>query len=327
MFEKPLRLATRGSPLAMVQTESILARCRAAFPGARFEIKVIKTTGDRLRKASMARPSSSLPKGLFTKELESALLEGQADLAVHSLKDLPTELPEGLELGAVTERADARDVLILRAADAEDAGDDPHDRRAGLSLLAEGVTVATSSTRRAEQLRAARPDLKTVEIRGNVGTRLRKVAESPEFGATLLAAAGLLRLGFHIDAGGGFRGPRPDAVPAGLAAFPLAPEVMLPAPGQAAIGLEARAGDELARRVCGALNDARTLQCVSAERSLLQAMGGGCQSPVAAFAIVRSGQLWLRAVSFQDGQARCGDLRGPPDEAAALGRRLADRLR
>ena len=171
----PVTIATRGSALALAQTHLILEMCRIAFPTLRFDYKIIKTTGDKLQTASMSKTDPSLPKGLFTKELEVALLNGQADLAVHSLKDLPTELPDGLILAATPERADVRDVLIYRAEGRrEHRGFQPH---ATLTDFPQGATIATSSTRRAAQLKLARPDLNIVEIRGNVTTRMSKVAE------------------------------------------------------------------------------------------------------------------------------------------------------
>src|SRR5579872_5093925 len=173
-------IASRGSPLALAQANAVLAQCRAAFPRVKFELKIIKTTGDKLQKASMAKEGVSLPKGLFTKELEVALLKEQADIAVHSLKDLPTELPSGLTLGAVGERADVRDVLLYRDAELFST----QDRRGfkpGLVIkdLPQGATVGTSSTRRKSQLLMHRPDLRIIELRGNVPTRLEKLAGRP----------------------------------------------------------------------------------------------------------------------------------------------------
>ena len=178
-----IRIATRGSALALAQANMVLAQLRAAFPGESFELQIIKTTGDKLQTASLASPN--LPKGLFTKEIEEALLNGQADLAVHSLKDLPTELPAGLQLGAVSVRVDVRDVLVTRRSPALNS------QPATLNSLPLRATVATSSTRRRAQLLDHRPDLNIVPIRGNVGTRLRKLAEQPELHAIVLAAAGL----------------------------------------------------------------------------------------------------------------------------------------
>lgn len=319
--EAPIRIATRGSPLALAQANLVAAACRAAFPQRPFELKIIKTTGDKLQKASMAKADPSLPKGLFTKELEVALLAGEADLAVHSLKDLPTDLPSGLELGAVLERADPCDVLVYRRSPA------PAGRgfAPGLTLagLPADATVATSSTRRREQVLAARPGATVVEIRGNVGTRLQKLADQPKWDATLLAAAGLARLGFGIQPDGRLTGPGKGNIPEGLLAVPLSPEEMLPCVGQAAIGLEVRAGDERTAALCARLNHGDTFRCVTAERAFLHAMGGGCQSPVAAFAEVTGDTLHLQGLSFRHGPVQRAILRGSPDEAAALGQKLA----
>ena len=209
---KPIIIATRGSALALAQANLVFDQCRAAFPKLKFEIKIIKTTGDKLQTASLANPSESLPKGLFTRELEVALLKSRADLAVHSLKDLPTELPAGLRLGAVSKRVDVRDALIYRDAEyrgAEEANtavtrrmSEPsqrHGSKPNISLrdLPQGATIATSSTRRKAQLLANRPDLNVVEIRGNVVTRLQKLDDQAEIDAVVLAAAGLERFAGH----------------------------------------------------------------------------------------------------------------------------------
>lgn len=337
--DRPIIIASRGSALALAQAHATLAQCRAAFPKLRFELKIIKTSGDKLQTASLAQPGKSLPKGLFTKELEVALLKHRADLAVHSLKDLPTELPSGLKLGAVAKRADVRDVLIYRDADYLKqalAAQNPeewspgHSRRRGFKPLAalkdfsRGATVATSSPRRKAQLLLQRPDFNVVEIRGNVPTRLQKLADQPELDAVVLAAAGLERLDFHISARGSLTG---DAVPDGLLATRLEPEIMLPAPGQGAIGIEIREQDERLEVICARLNHFNTLQCVTAERSFLQAMGGGCQSPVAAYGEVTGKTLRLRVVSFQDGPARRGEAKRPVGEAVQLGQELAAKLK
>ncbi len=281
-------IATRGSALALAQANQILAICRVTVPDRKFELRIIKTTGDLLQTESLANPEAKLPKGLFTKELEVALLDGSADLAVHSLKDLPTELPTGLKLGAVTEREDPRDVLVLR------------EPAKSLADLPAGAVVATSSPRRAAQLKQLRPDLTCVEIRGNVGTRLRKLAESQTLHATLLAAAGLNRLGYQLAADGSLSGPD---LPPGICARAFDSEEMIPAVGQAAIGLEIRDGDADLQAICDRLNHLDTWHCITAERAFLNAMGGGCQSPVAAHAIVKDGRLQLTAISFQSGRA------------------------
>jgi hydroxymethylbilane synthase len=326
MSDSPtILLATRGSPLALAQANTVLALLRAAFPDRAFDLRQIKTTGDKLQQASLANPAATLPNGLFTKELEVALLAGEATLAVHSLKDLPTELPDGLELGATLPRADARDAMIFRHVDARIGRGYPPG--ATLKDFPAGAVIATSSTRRREQLLARRPDLKTIEIRGNVGTRLTKVATLPELDATLLAAAGLSRLGFRIGADGALSGPTPDAVPAGLLAVRLDPGEMIPAVGQAAIGIECRTNDPLARELCIRLNDLVTLQAVTAERSFLRAMGGGCQSPVAAHATISAERLTLRGVSFHHGPGQHGEVAGFARDAEELGRKLAGLLR
>jgi hydroxymethylbilane synthase len=338
MSDRPILIATRGSALALAQANAVLDQCGKAFPTLRFEIRIIKTSGDKLQTASLAQ-AGSLPKGLFTKELEVALLKHRADLAVHSLKDLPTDLPAGLKLGAVGRRADVRDVLLYRdvaflkrQAERPNSGERSPGRpaqrgfpaRAGLRDFPHGATVATSSTRRKAQLLEFRPDFHIVEIRGNVVTRMQKLADQAELDATVLAAAGLQRLGFEITPEGGLQG---DAVPDGLLATVLEPEVMLPCVGQAAVGIEVREGDERIAVLCERLNHCDTYQCVAAERAFLHAMGGGCQSPVAAYAEVIGDRLRMRARSFRDGPCRQGESRGPLSEPVALGERLAAELK
>ncbi|HUC86301.1 MAG TPA: hydroxymethylbilane synthase [Candidatus Acidoferrales bacterium] len=339
--EKPIVLCTRGSALALAQSNFIAAQCRAAFPRLRFELKIIKTTGDKLQKASMAKtagPAEALPKGLFTKELEVALVKGQADLAVHSLKDLPTELPAGLVLAATPQREDVRDVLIYRDAAflRQRAEEKPGSATPGrpalrglepqskLKDLPKGATIATSSTRRKMSLLAVRPDLNVVEIRGNVATRMQKVAERGELDATILALAGLKRLDFKIHADGTISGA---AVPAGLLATVLELDEMLPCVGQGAIGIEIRADDERLAKICERLNHIDTFQAVTAERAFLRGMGGGCQSPVGAFAEISGDQIFLRAISFREAAAKRGAARRPAAEAARLGEQMAGELK
>ncbi|HEU5395737.1 MAG TPA: hydroxymethylbilane synthase [Verrucomicrobiae bacterium] len=336
--EKPIIIATRGSALALAQSNMIATACREVFPRLRFELKIIKTTGDKLQKASMAKANPALPKGLFTKELEVALLKGQADFAVHSLKDLPTEVPAGLILAATPKRVDVRDVLIYRDAEylsslATRPSDDwspgqsaLRGYKPGLKLkdLPKGATIATSSTRRREQLLAARPDLKIVEIRGNLPTRLQKIAERGEWDATILALAGMTRLNFKIGNDGKIIG---DAVPDGLLAVVLDLDVMLPCVGQGAIGIETRADDERIAKIVERLNHHNTFQCVTAERAFLSAMGGGCQSPVAAYAEVIDEKLFMRAVSFQKQPSVRADGKRPLSEAQVLGEEIAARLK
>jgi porphobilinogen deaminase len=343
-------LCTRGSALALAQSRRVQQDLQRVFPAWTFELLVLKTTGDKLQTAALANAEASLPKGLFTKELEVALLERTADIAVHSLKDLPTELPEGLILGAVTPRADVRDVLVFRSETASStvASKTPADWSPGartpfagkpfngLAHLPKGAVVATSSTRRAAQVLAVRPDLQVVPIRGNVGTRLTKIATDPSIDATILAAAGLVRLKLDIGPRGDLRvDPRlqpaeraeVQAPPSGLLATLMDPAEMIPAVGQGAVGLEIRAEDPEVALVCQALNHPNTLHAVTAERAFLKAMGGGCQSPVAAFGRVLGHQVDLSAASFRDGATRRAQERRPIRDAVALGEALAASLR
>ena len=340
MAEKPIVICTRGSALALAQSNLIAALCRAAFPKLRFELKIIKTTGDKLQKASMAKTDPSLPKGLFTKELEVALVKGHADMAVHSLKDLPTDLPPGLILAATPKREDVRDVLIYRDAaflkrnkdtikeqadwspgQSELRGFKPHLK---LKDFPKGATIATSSTRRKQSLLAVRPDLKIVEIRGNVSTRMQKVAERGEIDATVLALAGMKRLNFDLNADGTIKG---DAVPDGLLATVLGLDEMLPCVGQGAIGIEIRADDERIAKIVERLNHSNTFHAVTAERAFLRGMGGGCQSPVGAHAEISGDQVTLKAISFRDETVKRGEGKKLIAEAAALGEQIAAELK
>lgn len=334
MGKPTIYLATRGSALALTQTRIVLAQCRREFPDLSFDIKIIKTTGDKLQVASLS--DAKLPKGLFTKELEAALLNGEADLAVHSLKDLPTELPTGLKLGAVSQRADPRDVLIVRASRSGQTstlslgrgqGEGVQHKPAALisstAALRTGAVVATSSTRRQAQLLERRPDVRIVPIRGNVGTRLNKLAAQEDLDGIILAAAGLERLGFQIASNGTLSG---EGVPEGLRALPIDPSEMLPCVGQAVLGIEVRENDPLVQPVCDKLNDSLTLQCVRAEREFLRAMGGGCQIPVAGFAEVDGSEMRMRAVSFLSDKPRRAEGRGSLEDPEDLGRGLARQI-
>jgi len=337
--EPPISIATRGSALALAQANAVIAQCRAAFPKLKFELKIIKTTGDKLQTASLTQEGGTLPKGLFTKELEVALLKHRADLAVHSLKDLPTELPAGLKLGAVGKRADVRDVLIyrdadyLRAAESQSSSADwspGQSQRRGFKAESRvkdfppGAVIATSSTRRRAQLLTVNPALKVPEIRGNVVTRLQKLAERPELDATILALAGITRLNFQITPEGRLTG---DAVPDGLLATVLDTDVMLPCVGQGAVGIEVRESDERIETICERLNHFNTERCVAAERAFLAGMGGGCQSPVAAYAEVSGNRIKMRALSFAAGPVRRGEAQRPVNEAVELGQQLAAELK
>jgi hydroxymethylbilane synthase len=337
--ERPIIIATRGSALALAQANLIAEQCRNIFPRQRFELKIIKTTGDKLQTASLANVGEGLPKGLFTKELEVALVNGRADLAIHSLKDLPTDLPAGLILAATPERADVRDVLIYRDADFFHRvpthnhqsglihGQSPlkgFKPRATLKDFPAKAVIATSSTRRKMQLLAARPDLNVVEIRGNVATRLQKVAKVGELDATVLALAGLTRLNFQIKPDGKLAG---NTVPDGLLATVLDLDVMLPCVGQGAIGIEIRADDERISKISARLNNFNTFHCVMAERAFLHALGGGCQSPVAAYAEVVGDILSMRAVSFRNEKVKSREAKSPIAEAVLLGEQIAAELK
>jgi hydroxymethylbilane synthase len=331
-------IATRGSALALAQANQIAEQFRKIFPRLRCELKIIKTTGDKLQKSPLVE--GGLPKGLFTKELEIALLRGGADLAVHSLKDLPTDLPAGLMLAATPKRMDARDVLIYRDADflsdPQATVKDQRDWSPGQGLLKgmkphaqlknfpRGAVIASGSTRRKAQLLALRPDLKVTGIRGNVPARLQKVAGRGEMDATILALAGLTRLNFEIKPDGKLAG---DAVPDGLLATVLDFDVMLPCAGQGAIGIEIRADDGRILKICERLNHFNTFQCVTAERAFLRAMGGGCQSPMAAHAEVTGDKIFMLAVSFRDETARRGEAKRGIGEAILLGEGLAAQLK
>ena len=321
-MERPIIICTRGSALALAQANFIAAACRAAFPALSFELKILKTTGDKLQTASMSQKGETLPKGLFTKELEVALLNGEADLAVHSLKDLPTDLPVGLILAATPKREDVRDVLIYRAAGQGDLRGFQPDLK--LKDFPAGATIATSSTRRKMSLLAAQPDLNIVEIRGNVSTRLQKVAERGELDATVLAFAGMRRLHFEIKPDGTLTG---DAVPNGLLAAVLDLDVMLPCVGQGAIGIEIRANDERISKIVERLNHPDTFHAVTAERAFLRGMGGGCQSPVGAHAEISSNKITLKAISFCGETVKRANGKRPIAEAALLGEQLAAELK
>jgi hydroxymethylbilane synthase len=288
-----------------------LNQCSEAFPDHDFQLRVVKTTGDKLQAESSAEVD--LPKGLFTKELEIALLNGEADVAVHSLKDLPTELPPKLMLGAVTRRADVRDVLIYKP-----------DQTAitRLADLPAGFIVATSSPRRQAQLLSHNAALKVVPIRGNVPTRLQKLAEQREIHGLLLAMAGLHRLGYSFEPNGTLAGPQ---IPEGLMTLALSLDDVLPCVGQGALGIEIRENDDRAQAVCSILNDPATERCALAERAFLNAMGGGCQTPVAAYGEENGKLVRLRAVSFETGSAKFAERSGA--DPTELGKAVATDLR
>jgi hydroxymethylbilane synthase len=291
---KALRIGTRGSALALWQARSI-AKALRETTGVEPEVVIIKTSGDRFQQTSFRQIGT---KGVFIKELEDALLEERIDLAVHSMKDVPTEMPDGLTIAAIGKREDVRDALLSKGG-------------ATLESLPQGARVGTSSLRRQSQLLHARRDLRVLELRGNVDTRIEKLKRG-DYEAIVLAKAGLDRLGLS-----------------GNISEVLPHDVSLPAAGQGAIGIEARAGDAETLRVLTAMDDAETCSAVTAERSALAGLGGGCQVPIGAWGRIENGKLVLDvAVLSPDGTQRMWEKdSGSPQEAGAIGRRVAQKLR
>lgn len=297
-MSRRLVIGSRGSKLALWQAEQAKARLLALFPEIDVSIDIIKTTGD-----VKTEPLSVIGgKGVFTKELEEALLDGRIDLAVHSLKDLPTVLPAGLRISAICKRDDPRDALILR--------DDLKGRGGSILNLPERAVIGTSSQRRVSQLKALRSDVIVKDVRGNVDTRLRKLDEG-QYEALILAAAGLRRLELE------------DRINVALSI-----EEMVPAVGQGAIAIEIRADDELALETTGELDHEETRLCCLAERAFLRSLGGGCQLPIAAHAIIDHEELKLDGlVATPDGAKILRDqLSGAPKDPEEIGSSLATRL-
>jgi hydroxymethylbilane synthase len=301
-MNESLRIGSRGSELALWQARWVRDRLTDLHPDLTAEIEIIKTKGDRVLDAPLSKIGD---KGLFTREIEHALLHGSIDLAVHSLKDLPTELPEGLALGAVTEREDVQDVFLPR----------PGNSVRRLADLPQGAAVATGSLRRKCQLLHLRPDLRIVDLRGNLNTRYAKL-EASEWEGMVLARAGVVRLGWAERIG-----------------ETIDPSVVLPAVGQGALGIEVRAGDgRVLERIRG-LHHAATAAATTAERSLLHELEGGCQVPIGTYARIGRDQagkpvLTLDAlVGSLDGTRVVRDaLSGSPEESGVLGIALARRL-
>ena len=289
-----LRIGTRGSALALWQAKSIAAELQRVA-GVATELVIIRTSGDKFQQTSFSAMGT---KGVFIKELEDALLEGRVDLAVHSMKDVPTEIPDQLTIAAVCKREDVRDALLSKG---------------GLTLeqLPAGARVGTSSLRRQSQLLHARSDLRMLELRGNVDTRIEKLKRG-DYDAIVLAKAGLDRLGLSRSI-----------------TQVLSPDICLPAAGQGAIGIEARAGDSETLRVLSQLNDADTRAGVEAERAALAGLEGGCQVSIGAWGRVEGGKLHLEvAVLSPDGAQRMWEKGwGAPEEAKAIGGRVSQTLR
>jgi hydroxymethylbilane synthase len=295
----PLRIGTRGSPMALAQTGRVRDRLLLAHPelvaAGKVEIVTIRTTGDRVQDRPLAEIGG---KGLFAKEIDEALLDRRIDLAVHSLKDLETWLPDGVEIVCIPPRDDPRDAFLSA-------------KSASLAALPPGAVVGTASLRRQAQLLRRRPDLKIAPLRGNADTRIRKL-EAGEVDATLLALCGLQRIG---------RADRATEI--------LLPEIMLPAVGQGALAIECRAGDEALRSLLAPLHDWSSAACVAAERGLLAALDGSCQTPIAALATITGAVLTIEGLLLTpDGsrELRCHSG-GDPAEAAAIGHALGEQLR
>ena len=293
--QTPLRIATRKSKLALWQAEHVAGLLRAAHPELSVELLPLTTQGDRIQDRSLAAIGG---KGLFIKELEVAMQEGRADIAVHSMKDVPADVPAEFQIAAVLERIDARDALIASRGIAR------------LEDLPPRARVGTSSLRRQSQLYAARPDLCIETLRGNVDTRVRRL-EAGELDAILLACAGLMRLGLESRI-----------------TARLDPHVCLPAVGQGVIGIECRSEDAATRRLLQAIEDPATRSVLEAERAFAARLGGSCQSPIAGYAQLQAGELHLTGlVGEPDGSRMFRDsVRGGVAEAASLGRQLAERL-
>ncbi len=293
---QPLRIGTRGSPLALWQAHEVRRLLGAAFGLGEeaFEICVIKVTGDAIQDKALREIGG---KGLFTREIEEALLDGSIDIAVHSMKDMPTVQPEGLRLDCYLERADVRDGFVSH-------------RVARLEDLPQGAVVGSSSLRRRAQLALRRPDLKLVEFRGNVQTRMRKLEEGVA-DATFLAMAGLTRLGM-----------------AHVARSAIAPEEMLPACAQGAIGVERREDDARVAALLAAIHHGPTGLRLAAERAFLRRLDGSCETPIAGLAVLEGETLWLRGELLRpDGTASVsGERRGPVAQGAAIGEALAVEL-
>lgn len=288
-------IASRESRLAMWQAVHVQGRLAALNPDSQVDILGMTTRGDQI----LDRPLAEIGgKGLFIKELEVAMQEGRAHLAVHSMKDVPMVMPDGFVLAAISARENPCDAFISNT-------------YSGLDELPPGAVVGTSSLRREAVLRARYPQLVIKALRGNLDTRLKKL-DAGEYDAIILAAAGLIRLGLK------------DRIKA-----MLTPEQSLPAPGQGALGIEVLAGDAAMAAVVAPLNDAMTAHCVKAERALSRALGGSCQVPLGGYAVIDNGQLWLRGfVASVDGQRMvAAEVRGNPADDEALGLQLADDLR
>lgn len=304
-----IRVGTRGSDLALVQATVTEAALAAVFPDREILRKVITTTGDRrtdVSLAAVAKAEGTFDKGVFIKEIEEALEAGEIDLAVHSLKDLPTVLQKPFVLAAVLERAPVRDVLVMR-------------EPGGLAALPVGAIVGTSSVRRAKQIEWLRPDVTVTDLRGNVPTRLRKLADGGGYDAILLAEAGLVRLDFIPPTPAG-DGAEPIRGIPGIFATRLAEHEFFPAAGQGAIGLEVRADDAASRHLAETIGHRETWLRITAEREFLRLLDGGCHTPVGVFSSISGGEIHLQARVFPEsgGEPKTGEARGNDPISTAL---------
>jgi hydroxymethylbilane synthase len=289
-----LRIATRSSPLALWQAEEVARRLKPIYPDLKVSLVQMKTRGDKLLDAPLAKVGG---KGLFVKELEVGILEGRADIAVHSMKDVPVDFPDGLELVLIMQREDPRDAFVS-------------NQYESLDSMPAGTLVGTSSLRRQTQIRERYPHLKIDWLRGNVNTRLRKLDDG-EYDAIILACAGLIRLGFE------HRITRS-----------LEPEECLPAIGQGAVGIEARSDDIAVKELLAPLGHAETSVRIAAERALNETLNGGCQVPIAGYAVLADGQIFLRGLVGEPDGSRIlrAEASGKAEDAVSIGRQLAEDL-
>ena len=291
---KQLRIATRSSPLALWQAEDVSRRLKDIYPELDIQLVTMTTRGDKILDAPLAKVGG---KGLFVKELETGMLDGIADIAVHSMKDVPVEFPEGLELALIMEREDPRDAFVS-------------NNHENLSSLPDNSIVGTSSLRRQTQIKEKHPNLKIDWLRGNVNTRLKKLDDG-QYDAIILAAAGLKRLEFNQR----------------IRSY-LEPEESLPAIGQGAIGIETRCNDEAVQQLIAPLAHTETTLRVQAERAMNETLNGGCQVPLAGYAVLEGDQLYIRGLVGEPDGSRVlrAEIRGPATEAHSLGVQLANNL-
>jgi hydroxymethylbilane synthase len=307
-------LGTRGSDLALAQTQLVECALLRIAPDIELQRRIVQTTGDMRQDVALSgqKRSEHIPQGLFVKEIEELLLTGVIDAAVHSLKDLPTTPPDALVVAACLERASVMDVLLTKAP-------------GGVSALRSGAVIATGSPRRAAQMKVLRPDVSIVPVRGNVTTRMKKLVEIQEWDAMILARAGLERLG--VLSSGGDRASVHDGGVLWMEELDL--EFFLPAPGQAAIAVEVRREDKDTREVVARIDHPATSAAVRAERAWLAGMGGGCHVPMAALGRVNpeTHRITLRAADYGDGKCRCMAIEGEASDPECLGMELARRFR